>query len=654
MNDEERASVDDSASSSEVSSSDGEAELMITTRERRKTAGNRYSQVVAQEQAEEDEQDDVALLFAEAEGEDEEYNSDEADDEADMSSSDDDDQGPNAAADDMEGEKEIQKQAKVERQKKRKADMALTTMGAITKKPKIDPTSLHRAPERPKPSKRKERVSWLPDEASAPGRTSLRKQTVAHREVMLERLKESEEQRLKNKAIREEKEKIKQADAPRELTQADRLAEAEKNERRNAKSLNRWEAMEARRAEEQAAKLAALKDRKLQGAVITIHSSRHIYRGPKVERLSPGPSGTDDSRPKKRGPKPKMLPGQLGTPPPLPGGSFVQSPFTSIAATNLRPSLPSQSPAQAPSPPKPPVSQANGDDWLAGIHEYASMQPGSGATTPREVQGKNPQPQNNNQPVAEVKTTQHEERPLEPAPSTRDKSYPELSQTAAEATPSLAAESKSSLPQQSKENGTPTNVSIPSESVGAPPGRLVTTPSDAQKPLQPEAQQQQQQPQPSQTPLLPHTSLPASTSQQQAPIHPSLMPSVSAQHPPEQVPEQVPVQPPPVVEITSTRNVVILDGFEDLTAEARQAYSVFSGTKKQSKPSKHVAELCAITGNSARYRDPTTGVPYANMAAFKKLKELQQHRYQWSSMLGCYVGRAGQVARGVPEGFLGP
>ncbi|KAK5074461.1 hypothetical protein LTR70_005779 [Exophiala xenobiotica] len=631
MSDEERASAGRSGSPSEASSSDAEAELMITTRERRKTAGNRYSQVVAQEQADEDEQDDVALLFAEAEGEDDEYNSDEADDEADMSSSDDDDQGPNAAADDIEGETEIQKQAKAERQKKRKADMALTTMGAIRKKPKIDPTSLHRAPERAKPSKRKERVTWLPDEAAAPGRTSLRKQTVAHREVMMERLKESEEQRLKNKAIREEKEKIKQADAPRELTQADRLAEAEKNERRNAKSLNRWEAMEARRAEEQAAKLAALKDRKLHGAVITTHSSKHVYRGPKVERLSPGPSGTDDSRPKKRGPKPK-------------------SPFTSIAATNARPHLPSQSPVQAPTPSKTPISQANGDDWLAGIHEYASMQPGSGQITPQEAQDQGPPPQKNSQPVHEAKAAQHVKQPEEHASSTLDLSYRELNRTETEAAPNLAANLKPSSLEQGKEDGTPMKPVDPPESRGAPSSILVNTSSDAQKPPQPGLQQQQQlQPQPSQAPLPPDTSLPVSTLQQQAPIYPPLMPLTSAQL----FPEQVPLQAPPVVEVTSTRNVVILDGFEDLTAEAKQAYSVFSGTKKQSKPSKHVGELCAITGNSAKYRDPTTGVPYANMAAFKKLKELQQHTYQWSSMLGCYVGRAGHAARGVPVGFWG-
>lgn len=333
MSDAKPSSHADSDSSSDGENSHSEPELMIVTRERRKTAGNRYSQVVAQEQADEDEEDDVALLFAEMEeGEDEEYNSDEADDEADMSSSDDDDQGPNAAADDMEGEQEIVKQAKAERSKKRKADLAMTTLNGIKKKPKVDPTALHRAPEKTKPSKRKERQSWMPDENAASGRSSMRKQTVAHRAVLYDQLKKAEEQRLKNKAIREEKEKQKQADAPKELTQADRLAEAEKIERRNAKSLNRWETLEKQRAEEQAAKLAALKGRKLNGPVLTFHSAVHVYRGPKVEPIENG-SAPDGYVYKKRGPKPKVFPvyqpSPLATPvaaPNLPSSNVLAAP----------------------------------------------------------------------------------------------------------------------------------------------------------------------------------------------------------------------------------------------------------------------------------------------------------------------------------------
>lgn len=48
--------------------------------------------------------------------------------------------------------------------------------------------------------------------------------------------------------------------------------------------------------------------------------------------------------------------------------------------------------------------------------------------------------------------------------------------------------------------------------------------------------------------------------------------------------------------------------------------------------------LCAITSLPARYRDPTTGLPYANAYAFRELKKLQRGEYKWSKLAGCYVG----------------
>jgi vacuolar protein sorting-associated protein 72 len=53
------------------------------------------------------------------------------------------------------------------------------------------------------------------------------------------------------------------------MTQADRLVEAERTERKNSKSLNRWEETEKKRSEEQKARLAALHNRQLEGPVIT-------------------------------------------------------------------------------------------------------------------------------------------------------------------------------------------------------------------------------------------------------------------------------------------------------------------------------------------------------------------------------------------------
>lgn len=619
---------DDSDTSSGDESSQPATELMITTRERRITAGNRYSQVVAQKEAEEDEEDDVALLFAEAEGEDEEYNSDEADDEADMSSSDDDDQGPDAGADDLEGEKEIQKQAKVERQKKRKADMALTTMNGIRKKPKIDPTSLHRAPDKPKPSKRKERVSWLPDSDAAPGRTSLRKQTVAHREVMLERLKENEELRLKNKAQREKKERLKQAEAPKELTQADRLAEAARNERRNAKSLNRWEAREKERAEEQAARLAALKNRKLEGPVLTSYSVAHIYEGFRVERESPGPVNTDDvpvRRKWQRKPKPPIIAQ-------LPAGLLPESGSAQASPS----SFPTVTPAEQPPTPirtlneaekaKPQEPVSSKDGLLAGIHEYASM---------TSVPG----PQNSQ---------------LNPPPHSRVQ----------ELTLQEPASSMSMGKPMGSQQGEMTTQNT-AEPAGTVDSRTVTTDVENSTPLE-------DTPQPSKASSLGPDNLITAVESSNTPeiqkpddgIGPDASYVRTSAAPDEMVtkPEDLPVAPAemdklshtPKIEVLSTRNLVILERFDELSNNERRDFAALFSTKKVGKLPKVNTEYCAMTGQVAKYRDPLSDVGYANLSAYKKLKEAQKHDFRWSSMLGCYVGRVGHVARGVPEGFLGP
>ncbi|KAF8599242.1 YL1-domain-containing protein [Ceratobasidium sp. AG-I] len=71
------------------------------------------------------------------------------------------------------------------------------------------------------------------------------------------------------------------------------------------------------------------------------------------------------------------------------------------------------------------------------------------------------------------------------------------------------------------------------------------------------------------------------------------------------------------------------------------------------KPSQvHATPVCAITGLSASYRDPRTGIPYANAYAFKTLTRLLRHEFVWSQEKGCYVGDEGlDGARGVPRGW---
>lgn len=75
-------------------------------------------------------------------------------------------------------------------------------------------------------------------------------------------------------------------------------------------------------------------------------------------------------------------------------------------------------------------------------------------------------------------------------------------------------------------------------------------------------------------------------------------------------------------------------------------------------------KMCLTTGLPAMYYDPTNGVPYATVDAFKILKSLVDGEYEWLQLdngginsrfaggVGCYIGKKNQRhAKGVPEGF---
>ena len=262
-----------SAASSEEDQQEEETpvESLVVGRSKRATAGNRLSSILQQEA----DDDELELLFAEdGEEEDIEFEGDEGEDASDAqldSSSDEEDQGPTQANDDLEGEKELQKQDRAERRKKRKAQETMTRHGPIRKKARISPTAAEAQSTTPvpRPKKKSERLHWLPAADEGPIRSSSRKQTVENKTIIHERMKKSEEQRIKQIGIMEAAAKRKEASKPKAMTQADRMAEAAKMEKKNAKSLNRWEETEKKRAEEQRAKLEALHNRQLSGPVIT-------------------------------------------------------------------------------------------------------------------------------------------------------------------------------------------------------------------------------------------------------------------------------------------------------------------------------------------------------------------------------------------------
>jgi vacuolar protein sorting-associated protein 72 len=532
----DNASVSGSESGSE-SNDDSDVsqpvETLIAGRDRRATAGNRMANLIERE-----EDDEVSLLFAqEDEEEDVEFEgSDEDASDAQLdSSSDDEDQGPNTKGfDDLEGEKELQREDKAQKARKRKAQDAFTTVSGLRKKVKIDPpaTSLT-APPRPK--KKSERVSWLPDVNDGPTRASARKQTVENKEVTHLRLKDHAVMRAKRIAQTRKAEREREKYKPKQVTQEDRMAEAAKTEKKNSKSLNRWEETERKRADEQAAKLAALKNRKLDGPVASWWSGIATWIGTKLTKIGTKETSQEMlAEPKKRGRKPKLNPeaadsvkedaqSSIGTPrdqtvTPAPSEpSLQQQLLASDQVVHLN------QPGGNPTPPAPNITFAapQGPDnfFLQGIQEYASM----------------------------------------------------------------PSEAGSNLPS--------------------------TAPSDG--------------------PSTPHVYVDPS---QRLPSH-----------------FQPPVQPEPTY---STRNLVMLANFESIPPNDRGAFGVFYNTRKGPKLSKVNQELCPITSLPARYRDPSTGVAYANPDAYKKLEELKDHRFIWSGMLGCYVGTSGVAARGVPDGFL--
>ena len=281
-NQPQQFSITAMSSSSSVSGSDTEGKIhvesLVAGRQRRANAGSRMATLLATEEpveTQDDEDDDLKLLFEEnAEEEDAEFASgDEAVSDVEMGSSSDEDEGKEEGED--AGEKEIQRQAKEDRKRKRKALEAFAT----NKKRKIlgiktngVVKSSSTATASPRLKKKSERVSWLPIQDDRSTRASSRKQTVLNKQIVHERMKESEKKRRELLQAMDAAAKRKEAEKSEALTQEDRLAEAAQIEAQNAKTLNRWEAAEERRVEEQRAKLAALKSRGLQGPVIRIWS----------------------------------------------------------------------------------------------------------------------------------------------------------------------------------------------------------------------------------------------------------------------------------------------------------------------------------------------------------------------------------------------
>lgn len=416
------------------------------------------------------------------------------------------------------------------------------------------------------------------------------------------------------------KEKLK----PREMTQAERLAEAEKVERINSKSLNRWEEMERKKAEEQRAKLIALQNRRLEGPVMSWWSgiakwvngkltrvgNVEVQQKPEkveTERKRRGKEQTNQEHPKTdEKSEEKVEKGETEQKPPeapvanSSTGSAAPDPPPEKAAEPVKeepPKEPASTPNQTHSaPPLPAVQGPSG--FLDGIHLYASLPENTPAPTvlasapaqtsnpgPVSASISAPDPTNTALPTSnsaskpngpeEVRKEAPEgttegaattgEKPENPspkapetqgapeAPETASKSRPEASNPAAaapeqkpESSPKVA---ETTVSQQDVVSGSAPEAATPSASApvatpaSAPPNPTATPTQLGQEPLQIHVDQQ-----------------PTSDTDAAQPQEPA---------------------PPPVIEHTG-RNLIVLENFDEKTAQSRE-HSIYFNTKKPPK-----------------------------------------------------------------------
>ena len=198
---------------------------------------------------------------------------------------------------------------------------------------------------------------------------------------------EKEKQRIKQMKHMEEAERKRQAAKAPPLTQAERMAEASRTEKKNAKSLNRWEEAEKKKAEAQKAKLEALRNRQLAGPVITWWSGLARWVNGKLGQVGikeiKRVEGTDGVRDRSQQQQdPPRFSASTGLPRPERGAE--------IASLDKNEAQPVSSSSQTAEPlmrrddPEPTVTFATPlgpGGLLDGIHYYASLPPFPGQGT---------------------------------------------------------------------------------------------------------------------------------------------------------------------------------------------------------------------------------------------------------------------------------
>ncbi|KAK4230801.1 YL1 nuclear protein-domain-containing protein [Podospora fimiseda] len=679
-----------------------EVEWLATSRAKRSTAGNRMKAMLANEEpAAED--SDLELLFAEDE-DDAGFTDVEKEDASDVqmdSSSDDEDQ--ENAGDDDEGEKELERQNKEKR--KRKAQDAIPAK--FRKKVRIEqpPTAAGSAspnstavvtPRPPRPKKKSERTSWLPSPADLPTRASERSTTRISKQQLHQKMVSDEIRRQKQIERMEKKAKLLEASKKPPMTQEQRLAEAALVEKRNSKSLNRWEEAEKQREEERLRKIAALNNRKLDGPVVTFWSgiqelseaqSNHVgnlvsmeVKAPRKKRQSAAAILAAKEAGVNGEPATPITPATPGTPA-VGGGDAAKADVSDVKVGNTdAPSL-SATPAPVQTQGVPPVVVPKESSSAPPPIPTATDPPASvPAPAPIPMAAPVPIPSTTSLPSsstpAATSPAPMAPPPIPPPPA--DTRPPSTSGVLAAPvlappvgiTPPILGTQMTMLgfaPPNAKSNilALPNTTHTPSP-LSLPP----STPAASTKPQPPPIQTNMgpagSMSSPSPKTVVPPPPLPSAvTATPVTPATPFRPTQGKASATPQTKPPDTPVEPPsatatvpppsatdPPREGKVTRSCIILQNFDEAAIKDKQVQTqILFGRKmnRLAKPSQ--PPLCVITNHPAKYRDPKTGLPYYNSYAYREIQRVHRGDYKWSSLLGAYVGRGDCTARGVPDRF---
>ncbi|KAF1822484.1 uncharacterized protein K489DRAFT_395082 [Dissoconium aciculare CBS 342.82] len=625
----------DERSDSESERDDLSTTGLIATRAKRSTAGNLYATL---RQNLDDEELQNELLAEDEEDVGDYEGSDQGDDDEAMdSSSDEGDGGPpkDGDQDDLDGEKELKRAERAEAKKIKRmqaARMRIPAWQRSNKRVKLADDAKTEDGASARPKKKADRAGWLPADFDGPTRQSSRASAVHNREMTNASLKESAARSEKQKTQSQKSQEREQLKRRVDLTKEERMAKAMRVEKETAREFGRWEREEAERQRIRDEQLAAKRKRGIEGPIHKFWSGSVLWAGDqiKIGRMHGHQQGIDE------------------TPDKLEGEHAHNTDDAMMVDITETPAPTETTPATAPVAGEGVIPHVN------TITASASATDDFSAVVPTQIQAEPT-------PVESTDLKKENVAPLaaDAHSSDLDKQQP---QTLLDGVHAYAS-------QQSGSESLPTKIEdSSSQSLAAPP--QLYTPS---------------------FPILHGDAIHWSTGSFDETGPPPDPQHNSARN---SNPSMPTVPSEPVIEEQAQRSLLILEQFSHLenpittirrsTAKAGKetfvgptplastlapiAYPEFTSeelrylTAKMRKrgaeqllPPAPTKTRCALTSWPAKFKDPKTGLPYADLQSYKLIQRILAGGCSWSSLLGAWVGPAygdmGRPARGVPSGF---